>query len=137
MVTQLSSSPATVAPRTAPTAGASPPSTTIGDYNSFLKLLVAEMKNQDPMKPMDPTQTVTQLATFSVVEQSVRSNARLDALLAVSGLSQASSLIGRSLTPEDGAPSGVVASVTVQNAQPQAKLVDGRVVNLSSGVTIS
>eukprot|EP01037_Dinobryon_pediforme_P007281 gene7281-7352_t len=35
------------------------------NYNQFLQLLIAEMKNQDPTKPMDPTQTVSQLATFS------------------------------------------------------------------------
>ncbi len=37
--------------------------------NEFLKLLVAQMKNQDPDKPMDGTQLATQLAQFSSVEQ--------------------------------------------------------------------
>ena len=38
------------------------------DYQSFLKLLMAQMKNQDPTKPMDSTQYVAQLApVFGVV----------------------------------------------------------------------
>ena len=35
----------------------------------FLQLLVAQMKNQDPTNPSDPTQFVTQLAQFSELEQ--------------------------------------------------------------------
>jgi flagellar basal-body rod modification protein FlgD len=35
----------------------------------FLQLLVAQMKNQDPTNPSDPTQFVTQLAQFSQLEQ--------------------------------------------------------------------
>ena len=44
------------------------------DYQSFLKLLMAQMKNQDPTKPMESTEYVAQLATFSQVEQSVQMN---------------------------------------------------------------
>ncbi|HEY1454634.1 MAG TPA: flagellar hook capping FlgD N-terminal domain-containing protein, partial [Roseiarcus sp.] len=36
-------------------------------YNDFLTLLMAEMKNQDPTQPMDPSQMVSQLATVSEV----------------------------------------------------------------------
>ncbi|HXT19074.1 MAG TPA: flagellar hook capping FlgD N-terminal domain-containing protein [Gemmatimonadaceae bacterium] len=39
------------------------------DKNAFLKLLVAQMQNQDPMNPMDGTQMATQLAQFSSLEQ--------------------------------------------------------------------
>ncbi len=37
--------------------------------DSFLKLLMAEMQNQDPMNPMDSKDTVAQMAQFSTVEQ--------------------------------------------------------------------
>ena len=43
------------------------------------------MRNQDPLKPMESTEFVAQLATFSGVEQQVRSNDRLDAILEVLG----------------------------------------------------
>ena len=51
------------------------------DYQAFLRLLVAEMKNQDPTSPMESTDYVAQLATFSQVEQSVQANAKLDQIL--------------------------------------------------------
>ena len=70
-------------------------SKTAVDYQSFLKLLIAEMKNQDPTKPMDSTQYVAQLATFSQVEQSVQTNTKLDQIMQSSALSQADALIGR------------------------------------------
>jgi flagellar basal-body rod modification protein FlgD len=37
------------------------------DQNAFLKLMIAQMKNQDPTKPQDPTQFMSQLAQFSQV----------------------------------------------------------------------
>ena len=51
------------------------------NYNQFLQLLIAEMQNQDPTNPMDPTQTVSQLATFSSVEQQVQTNTTLDNMM--------------------------------------------------------
>ena len=47
---------------------ASPATQSLG-YNDFLTLLMAEMKNQDPTQPMDPSQMVSQLATVSEVGQ--------------------------------------------------------------------
>jgi flagellar basal-body rod modification protein FlgD len=48
--------------------------------DDFLKLLVAQMKNQDPLKPQDNTQFVAELAQFSNLEQSMGINSRLDTL---------------------------------------------------------
>ena len=58
------------------------------DYNAFLGLLIAELKNQDPTKPMDSAQYIAQLASFSNVEQSVKANAKLDSLISAQQLSQ-------------------------------------------------
>src|SRR5262245_61071015 len=90
-----------------------PKSKTSVDYESFLKLLVAEMKNQDPTKPMDSTDFVAQLATFSQVEQTVQSNTKLDQILQSTALSQASSVIGREITSADGKTTGVVSEVKI------------------------
>lgn len=44
------------------------------DFNTFLKMLTVQMQNQDPMKPIDSADYAVQLATFSGVEQQVRTN---------------------------------------------------------------
>ena len=56
------------------------------DFQTFLALLTAQMKNQDPLKPMESTEFVAQLASFSSVEQQVRTNERLDRMLEALGV---------------------------------------------------
>ncbi|MES0127328.1 flagellar hook assembly protein FlgD [Mesorhizobium sp. M0029] len=111
-------------------------SKTAVDYQSFLKLLIAEMKNQDPTKPMDSTQYVAQLATFSQVEQSVQTNTKLDQIMQSSALSQADALIGRSITSADGNTTGVVASVKLASNGVIAVLQNGTEVPVGAGVSI-
>jgi flagellar hook assembly protein FlgD len=55
--------------------------TSMGDYNTFLQLLIAQAKNQDPTNPTDPSQYVQQVAALSQVEQSVTANAKLDQII--------------------------------------------------------
>src|SRR5215472_253425 len=77
-----------------------PPSNSV-DYNTFLQLLVAEMKNQDPTNPMDTSQYMSQFAQLSTVEQAMQTNSKLDALLSSQSLSQADGLIGRTVSFTD------------------------------------
>lgn len=120
---------------TAGTTGAAAAKASV-DYQSFLRLLVAEMKNQDPTKPMDSTQFVAQLASFSEVEQSVQVNAKLDRLLQASALAQADGLIGRTVTSADGAVSGVVAEVRLVSDGVVAVTADGGEIVIGPGVRI-
>jgi flagellar basal-body rod modification protein FlgD len=48
--------------------------------DAFLKLLMAQLKNQDPLNPTDDTEFVTQLSQFSLVEQSVQQSTQLTTL---------------------------------------------------------
>lgn len=64
------------------------------DFETFLKMLTAQMKHQDPLNPVDSTQFATQLATFSSVEQQVRTNELLTALGAQMGALSVSQLSG-------------------------------------------
>ena len=48
--------------------------------DTFLTLLVAQLKNQDPLKPMDGSAFVAQLAQFSTLEHSIAARADLDAI---------------------------------------------------------
>lgn len=65
-----------------------------GDFETFLTLLTAQLRNQDPLKPVESTEFVAQLASFSAVEQQVQSNTKLEGILealasgATGGLSQ-------------------------------------------------
>lgn len=71
------------------------------DRDDFLKLLVAQLKNQDPLKPQDNSQFVAELAQFSSLEQTMGINERLD-LLAVQSRGQSNTeaigLVGQSAT---------------------------------------
>jgi flagellar basal-body rod modification protein FlgD len=107
-------------PPTSGTTGTSPsqpptnPAAILGQ-DGFLKLLVAEMQNQDHMSSsQDPTQTVTQMAQFSSVEQ-------LTNLVQSSQQASSISLIGHTVAYTDAAGNpgqGVVDAVTFNQGTP-------------------
>ena len=107
------------------------------DYESFLHLLVAQLKHQDPTNPSDGTQFLSQLASFSSVEQGVQSNAKLDAILQGTLLGQADNVIGRRVASADGLTAGVVKSVSISGNALVAQLDSGKFLALNSGVVIS
>lgn len=129
-VSAVSSATASTASAATPAVGASL------SYNDFLTLLMAQLKNQDPTHPMDPSQMVTQLATVSEVGQSVQTNASLSTLLTTASLTQAEQLIGQNILSADGKTSGTVLSVNVTSSGSTATLSSGAIVRLTSGVTV-
>ena len=67
------------------------------DFETFLRMLTTQLENQDPLNPMKSSEFAVQLATFSGVEQQVRTNDLLEDLKARSGpgnLSQMAGLVG-------------------------------------------
>lgn len=67
------------------------------DFQTFLTMLTTQMQNQDPLNPMESTEFATQLATFSGVEQQVRTNELLGSLqdsMALSRMGQIAGWIG-------------------------------------------
>lgn len=107
------------------------------DYDAFLNLLVAEMKNQDPTDPADPAEWMGQIASFSSVEQAIQTNSKLDSMLTQMSLSQVDGLIGHTLTTMDGSASGTIKSVEIYTDGAVAILEDGTAVVLGDGVIIS
>jgi flagellar basal-body rod modification protein FlgD len=107
------------------------------DQEAFLQLLVTQMKTQDPTKPMESTEYMAQLASFSQVEQSVQLNTKLDSLLTSSAIGLAESMIGRTVTSGDGKISGEVVSVKITNEGPMCTLADGKTLMLDDGVVIA
>lgn len=106
------------------------------DYNAFLRLLIAQMKNQDPTKPMDSAQFMAQLASFSNVEQGIKMNQKLDSLMTSLALSQVDGIVGRTIVSADGSIVGKVAALHVVSGGAVALLEDGREVPLGPGITI-
>lgn len=67
------------------------------DFQTFLTMLTTQMENQDPLNPMESTDFATQLATFSGVEQQVRTNELLGDLqtgMTMMGMGQLSGWVG-------------------------------------------
>lgn len=96
----------TISTTTGPVLSGSQPATSAGSattaaagqFETFLKMLTTQIKNQDPLNPMEGTEFAVQLATFSGVEQQVQTNQLLTRLLLGSDggqLGQLSSWIGR------------------------------------------
>lgn len=68
------------------------------EFETFLKMLTVQMKNQDPLNPIESADYAVQLATFSGVEQQVKTNELLKSIsggLKADGLSALSGWIGR------------------------------------------
>jgi hypothetical protein len=87
-----------------PTAQASPTTgstSDLGNQQTFLQLLVAQLKYQDPLQPQDGTQFVTQLAQFSDLEQQIGTHSDLDAIRQLLAQTAAP---GGAVTPDPNAP---------------------------------
>jgi len=113
----------TVTPTSAATGSEAPAATAVetvqassglaSDFETFLRLLTAQLSNQDPLKPMESTEFVSQLASFSAVEQQTRTNSLLEQMttsLAGQGVGDLSDWIGRNV--------GVAGPVTFDGQTP-------------------
>lgn len=79
-------------------ANAASPSKISSDFTTFLKMLTVQLQNQDPMKPIESSDYAVQLATFSGVEQQVRTNqllAEMSSRFAQMGMTEMAGWIGR------------------------------------------
>ena len=72
------------APQPSPATGST---SSLGNESTFLELLVAQLKYQDPLQPQDGTAFVTQLAQFSDLEQQIGTHQDLDAIRQLLGTS--------------------------------------------------
>jgi len=88
-----------------------------GDLQVFLRLLTAQIRNQDPLKPIESTDFAVQLATFSGVEQQVRTNQLLEQLAGGGGIGGMAGWIGREARVEaPAAYSGLPVPVWTETA---------------------
>jgi flagellar basal-body rod modification protein FlgD len=109
--------------------GAGAASKSMMNKDDFLKLLMGQMQNQDPLNPMDPAESMGQMTQFAILEQITNLNGTQTAAASNEYDAQAVALIGKTVTYYDVATrealSGVVESVKFTSAGPELT-VDGR-----------
>lgn len=123
-INQLISRPSTSAPQ------ASSLGSQLGQ-DAFLKLLTTQLQNQDPLNPMDDTQSVAQLAQFSAVQATTELKDSFTSFESNFSVMQSAGLLGKSvsaqMTDSNGnvaTVSGTVKTISVINGTPEFTLVD-------------
>lgn len=96
------------------------------DKDAFLKLLVAQLRYQDPSQPLDANQMIAQTSQLETVERLNEISEALSASNASNRLATASSLIGKSITFTP--PDGVVSVARVESAR-----IDGDTIIVTAG----
>jgi flagellar basal-body rod modification protein FlgD len=99
--------------------------------DDFMKLLMEQLKNQDPMKPMEDKEFITQLAQFSSLESIDALTEQMEALTGSQMLVQAATLIGKPATAK--LTSGEVVTGTIS----QVKMIDGKPTAVINGKDIA
>ncbi len=107
------------------------------NYNNFLQLLIAQMKYQDPTDPMDAGEQMSQLATFSQVEQSIQTNTHLKSMLQAEALTRATDLIGKYVKSADDTMTGKVREVEVYSDGVVVITENNEKILLQAGVVFS
>jgi flagellar basal-body rod modification protein FlgD len=103
---------------------------TLGETD-FLSLLTTQLQNQDPLNPVDDTQSVAELAQFSSLQATTSLSTAFGTFESNSAVTQASALLGQSVTVSTtdasgnaSTVSGTVKAIEVVNGQPQFTMVD-------------
>jgi flagellar basal-body rod modification protein FlgD len=91
------------------------------DFQSMLKIILTQLTYQDPLKPLDNFQFVSQLGQFAQLQQSQSLNDQISQLLVSQAGVQATSMLGKTvdLTPKNGVTaSGQVTAIGFSNGTP-------------------
>lgn len=93
-------------------------------FEDLLRIVLTQLTYQDPLKPLENFEFVSQLAQFSQIQQGETTNQSLEEVLRSEATSQATSLLGRIVDVPAGAAviSGRVISVAFENGEPRITL---------------
>jgi len=100
------------------------------DLNQFLKLMITELQNQDPLNPMDNDKILAQIGEMRQISSSDKLGKTLDSVLLGQNLSSASAMLGKKVNAlsDDAKPvSGVVNRVSVSGGVPKLHIGDATV----------
>lgn len=100
--------------------------------DAFLKLLTTQLQNQDPLKPMDDTQSIAQLAQFSAVQSTNELKSSFASFQSNFAVMQSAGLIGKTVSAQssDGngnaiTVNGTVKTISIVDGTPEFTMVDG------------
>lgn len=96
-------------------------------FDSLLKIILTQLTYQDPLKPMDNFQFVSQLAQFSQIQLGQTTNDRLGSLVSAQAAVQAAGLFGRTVDIPSGSATvtGKVTAISFDNGDPRITIETG------------
>jgi flagellar basal-body rod modification protein FlgD len=94
-------------------------------FEDLLKIILTQLTYQDPLKPIENFEFVSQLAQFSQIQQTQTMSDRLQGLLQAAATEQATSLLGRKVEIPAGEAilSGTVTAVSFQSGEPRITIL--------------
>ncbi|MDR2345348.1 MAG: flagellar hook capping protein [Planctomycetaceae bacterium] len=108
--------------------------------SDFIKMMVAELQNQDPMEPMSNTEMLSQISQMRQITSNDKLSTAIESMMRSEALSTASSLIGKTITGVDSLGenvTGQVDKVTIENGGAAKLHVGNSIVEVTSVTAIS
>lgn len=105
------------------------------DLDDFLKLMISELQNQDPLNPLENDQLLAQISQIREVGATEKLTSTLDAVLLGQNITSATSLIGaeiEAISDDNQRVTGLVNRITISNGQPKLHLDEGSKVAVSA-----
>ena len=89
--------------------------------DDFLRILLTQLRFQDPLQPVDNKEFIAQLAQFSALEINRQQSDKIDTLLTIENANQAIALVGKSVEVREAATAGVgtVTAVSFASGEPR------------------
>ncbi len=100
------------------------------DGDAFMKLLLTQLRHQDPMNPMKDQEFMAQLAQMNTLSEMQKLNTNIEAMSEAQSLAQGANLIGKAVqaSSDSGDPTyGVVQAVRVQSNKVQLVLANSTI----------
>jgi flagellar basal-body rod modification protein FlgD len=112
------------------------------NLQDFMKILLTQLTYQDPLKPMDNEQFMSQIAQFTTLEQTQQLNDQITQLLAVQSATQSIGMLGKTVdvNAQSGPLSGTVSAISLSSSgAPQLTLTtsSGPVTGISLSQVVS
>lgn len=104
----------------------------------LLRVMMTELTYQNPLKPVENKDFMTQIAQFSSLETSQRLNENLEKLLSLQSVNQSVGLLGKSVSVStaSGSVRGVVTALSLVNGDPQLTIKTGENGQTIAGISI-